>query len=121
MREDRAGVLKQIIVVRKDLEMDYGKFGAQVSHASISAYKQTEKIIAEEWFSGEQTKVILSIKSEQALLTLYEKVKGEGLPCSLIQDAGYTVFNGVKTNTCLGIGPVLPREVEHLTKRLRLY
>lgn len=133
-KKRRAQEPKQVIVVRKDLKMDYGKFGAQVSHAAEMAYKQCGEV-AEEilvvplpkgsaqnlWEHGHHTKVVLAVKSEEKLLSVYQKALDAGLPAALITDAGFTVFGGVPTNTCVGIGPVFPDQLVGITDKLRLY
>ena len=125
---------KQVILVRKDLEMSNGKFGAMCAHASLGALfkcglKNDEMVhidlrtgdAVEQWLNGNFTKVILAVKSEEQLLKYFNQVDDLGLPCSLITDAGLTVFNGVPTHTAVGIGPVFPEEINHITKRLQLY
>jgi len=133
---------KQVIVIRKDLNMSSGKLAAQVSHASIAPI--TKKMIKTEeksktiyklelnkkddfdlamelWLSNRFTKVVVYVKSEQALLNVYNKAKEKGLPCALIQDAGFTEFNGEPTYTCVGIGPCFPKYFEGITNKLRLF
>ena len=50
----------------------------------------------------------------------FEKAKEMGLPCSLIEDNGHTVFNGVKTKTTVAIGPASSDDIDKITKRFRL-
>lgn len=130
---------KQIIVVRKDLNMRKGKIAAQCSHASMKVFldlcyqrddwyedKKQYKFIYnpnsawDNWLNGRFTKVVVSCDSEEELLELYEKAKKEKLPCSLITDAGLTEFNGVPTKTCIAIGPCYPEEVNDITGHLKL-
>ena len=109
--------VKQVILVRKDLKMSAGKIGAQVAHASMKVliegmnrivtsggevernmrYKVGSPMDA--WLSYRFTKVCLRVDSEEELLDLYNKAKEELIHCSLVTDAGLTVFNGVPTNT----------------------
>jgi len=131
---------KQVIVVRKDLNMSPGKFGAQVSHASLapilhkfnkisgnneiiytfSLNKNNSFDVAfDTWLSNRFTKVIVYVKSEQALLNVFQKAKDKGLPVALIQDAGFTEFNE-PTYTCVGIGPAFPDAFNGVTSKLRL-
>jgi PTH2 family peptidyl-tRNA hydrolase len=42
------------------------------------------------------------------------------LPVVLIEDAGLTMFNGVKTKTCLAIGPAKDSEIDEITGSLKL-
>lgn len=128
---------KQVVVVRKDLKMPSGKFGAQVSHAAMgSVFSIFKKSIDEAnlymsivtslesplaiWLQERFTKIILAVYSEQELLEVYEKANNAKLPCSLIKDAGFTVF-GEPTYTCVGIGPCLPEELVGITDKLKVY
>jgi len=123
---------KQIIVVRKDLKMTPGKLSAQVSHASLGAlfqsrtndtdfiYIDLEKDSAiEKWLNERFTKVVVYVKSEQALINVYEKAKAKGLNCVLIKDSGFTEFDE-PTLTCVGIGPHFPSDFDGVTNKLRL-
>jgi len=125
---------KQVIVARKDLQMPPGKLSAQVAHASMAAVfemsRRTENSIIldwqqqgalEKWLKERFTKVVLQVKSEDKLISIYEKAKEAGLPVSLITDAGFTVFNGEPTKTCLAIGPVYPDQLIGITDKLQMY
>ena len=123
---------KQVIIVRKDLNMECGKMSAQVSHASLGALfecgkrTQTSLVIdyekdsaLERWINHRFTKVVLYVKSEAKLIEIFEKARAFGLPSVLIEDAGFTVFNE-PTKTCVGIGPVFPNELIGITDKLRV-
>lgn len=124
---------KQVIVVNRNLNMPHGKLAAQVSHASLGALfecgRKNEKELhidfekdsaVEKWVNERFTKVVLYVKSDEKLVEVYNKAKEKGLPCSLITDAGFTVFNGVPTRTCVGIGPCFPDEFIGVTDKLRV-
>lgn len=140
---------KQWIILRKDLKMGKGKMIAQGAHASMAAilqlmerspcdmmdamidgmpYPGTEYKFyvcnhqaVHEWLSGSFTKIALSVNSEEELVSLYERAKKKPLvPCSLIEDKGLTVFNGVKTKTAIAIGPAYPSDVGDLVSDLKL-
>lgn len=124
---------KQVIVVNRNLNMPHGKLAAQVSHASLGALFECGKkspnelhidleqgSAVEQWVNKRFTKVVLAAKNEAELLKIHKKVEEAGLPNALITDAGFTVFDK-PTITCLGIGPVFPNEIDHITKRLRVY
>lgn len=73
-----------------------------------------------DWVTGEFTKIVLQVNSEEELLKLHADALTCNLPCSLIQDNGHTVFNGVKTYTTCAIGPAYPEEIDQITKHLKL-
>jgi PTH2 family peptidyl-tRNA hydrolase len=138
---------KQVIVIRKDLNMRKGKMVAQGAHASMAVIVnllESRSIPSDpdtdyadecglflsqdslgynrisEWLDGKFTKICVSVDSEQELLDLYNKVKEAGILCALIQDAGLTEFGGVPTYTALGIGPDYPEVIDPLTGHLKL-
>lgn len=133
--------IKQVILVRSDLNMGPGKIASQVAHASMKVFfDKAEAIVLEkalgmggynflsipisddekDWVEGIFTKIVLEVKNESKLLEAYEKAKAAGLPCSLIQDNGLTVFNGVKTHTTVAIGPARSEDIDKITKKFRL-
>lgn len=126
---------KQVIVVRKDLNMRKGKMVAQGSHASMKAIldimvdKENKKVLhigmpgyeaIKDWLEGRFTKICVSVNSESELVDIYNKAKEKGMVCSLITDAGLTEFNGVPTLTCCAIGPAWSDEVDEITGKLTL-
>lgn len=128
---------KQIIVMRTDLNMRKGKMAAQASHASMAVlldmmdcvytdlYERRSLTIPagsalESWLNGPFKKICVGIDSEQALNDLYDRVKEAGLPTSKIVDSGLTEFGGVKTLTCIAIGPDYPEKIDPFTKHLKL-
>jgi len=136
--------VKQVIVIRKDLNMRRGKEIAQGCHASLAVFfdmmrqqnggevdtKSGKKYKCEfehtsqamhEWMANGFTKITLTVDSEQALLDIYNKAKAAGLPCSLIRDSGKTEFNGVATLTTVAIGPAGSAEIDKITGNLKLY
>lgn len=72
------------------------------------------------WLNGLFTKVCVSTDSEESLELLYYKAKEQGIPCSIIEDAGLTEFNGVPTKTCIAIGPAGVERINKLTGHLKL-
>jgi PTH2 family peptidyl-tRNA hydrolase len=136
--EEKQRISKQVIIIRKDLNMRKGKMVAQGSHASMkvlldmmSSYsnesKQEERTLyidrnsaIEDWINGKFTKVCVSVDSLDELNAVYEKAKSEGISCALITDAGLTEFNGVPTVTCCAIGPAWSTDVDPITGHLKL-
>jgi len=127
-------ISKQVIVMRKDLNMRKGKMVAQGAHASMKAILDNpiersdsgmligweHESALEDWLKGRFTKVCLSVDSEKEMLELYQKAKEKGLMCSLITDAGLTEFGGVPTRTCIAIGPNWSDEIDEITGHLKL-
>lgn len=133
---------KQVIVVRKDLNMRKGKIAAQASHASFKVYLDMcidevendeisgqlyKKVFVYEkgghwdnWLNGIFTKIVVTCNSEEELEELYYQAKSKNLPCSLIVDSGLTEFNGVPTKTCVAIGPENVEKINEITKHLKL-
>jgi PTH2 family peptidyl-tRNA hydrolase len=128
---------KQVIVVRKDLNMRKGKIAAQVAHASLGAYfkaceqkgysgaVQKNGVFLKDtpmfqWLTGPFTKICVSVDSEKELLDLVEKAKEKKILHCLITDAGKTEFNGVPTNTCAAFGPEWCDVLDQLTGHLKL-
>lgn len=124
--------VKQVIVMRKDLNMRKGKMIAQGAHASLRVIldagaatdSATYQIAMTEpmarWMTGRFAKVCVGVTSEAALDEVMEKAKAAGLPCALIVDAGRTEFHGVPTKTCCAVGPAWADEVDKVTGELTL-
>ncbi len=137
---------KQVIVIRKDLNMRKGKMCAQAAHASMKVlldqmifgdvsvswppapyphFIEMSMIIPKnsclyEWLSGAFTKITVSVDSEEELLELKQKAEDAGMLCALITDAGKTEFRGEPTNTALAIGPAWASRLEPITGHLKL-
>jgi len=126
-------VIKQVIVIRKDLKMRRGKEIAQGAHASIaflsnivrrslvSAQLPVLSMAEMEWINTKFTKICLTVESEQELLDIQKKALEANLVVHLITDAGLTEFDGVPTNTCLAIGPDYSEKIDPVTGHLKLY
>jgi len=121
--------MKQVIVIRKDLKMRRGKEIAQGAHAAmaflikgLTSLEALNKITPNksEWLEGGQTKICVSVDSEEELLEIYNNAKDAGLIVNIIIDAGRTEFNGIPTNTCIAIGPNKSEDIDKITKHLKL-
>lgn len=138
--------VKQVIVVRKDLNMRKGKMCAQVAHASMKVI--LDKMIFEdisithpaisnprfaelsmimpkssclyEWFNGTFTKIVVYVDSEEELLEVKKKAEDAGILCALVTDAGRTEFHGEATNTVVAIGPDESEKIDKITGHLKL-
>lgn len=124
---------KQVIVMRKDLNMRKGKLVAQGAHASLGAIlgqmkKDGTNLVLdltderlEPWVTGRFKKICVYVNTEQELLDIYELANSSGLICSLIKDAGLTEFNGIATITSCAVGPDRADRIDAVTKNLPLY
>lgn len=133
--------IKQVIVVRSDLKMVRGKEDAQCGHAVIAwlacrlrrsdgpresrgnsiYYNEVDFTRTEyAWLMGLNKKVTLVVSSEEELLDIAAKAKDAKLLCYVVEDEGLTQFNGVKTKTCLAIGPDESSKIDAITGHLRL-
>lgn len=111
--------MKQVIVLRKDLNMRKGKMVAQGSHACLYAYLKTPKEVRDAWFNQRQTKICVSVDSEEELFAIHKAAEAAGLPSVLILDAGLTEFKE-PTYTAVGIGPAEDDAVNQITGKLKL-
>lgn len=130
-------MVKQVIVIRKDLKMRRGKEIAQGAHASmmfmslalrtlLDPYNEVpaDRLISKaqrEWLEGLFTKVCVRVADEDALLEIEKKALKAGLECHVVTDAGLTEFKGVPTKTCLAIGPDEAEKIDQVTGGLSLY
>ncbi len=131
-------IIKQIIVVRKDLmdgktmSIPCAKMAVQIAHASMAVildqmtglddgrYLDLKHFIhTNEWLESSFRKIVLYVKSEEALMKKFTELKEAGIEVSLITDAGYTIFDK-PTITCFGVQPLPASVIDPHTKRLRL-
>lgn len=133
-------MIKQVIVMRTDLNMRKGKMIAQGAHASMKVFFDSGGEVHEnynpklppfcmdiyltpdmaEWVAGKFAKICVRATSEAELLQLFAQAKNAELPCALIEDAGRTEFHGVTTPTCIAIGPAKSEEIDKITGDLKL-
>lgn len=111
--------MKQIIVMRADLNMSRGKIAAQACHASLGAYKKADERALKKWEMEGEKKVVLKVNSLEELFEIYELVKVTNLPIYLVHDAGHTEIPKA-TVTCLGIGPDDDDKIDKVTQELKL-
>lgn len=120
------GKIKQVLIVRKDLNMRRGKENAQCSHASqafmVNTYLNGGKPYKDaiEWYKSGQTKICVSVNSEEELLKIFNDAKNMGLETHIITDAGHTEFNGTPTKTVVSIGPNDAAKIDKITGGLPL-
>lgn len=113
---------KQVIVIRKDLNMSCGKLAVQVAHASLEAaerVKGSHSEVYREWKEEGAKKVVLQVGSEEELMEIYKEALERGLTAVLIRDAGLTELEP-GTATAVGIGPHESERIDRITGRLPL-
>lgn len=120
-------MIKQVIIVRKDLNMRKGKIAAQVAHASMKVffdrmifeylswdeyegglsyidYKQfTPEML--KWMKELFTKIVVGIDSLEELMQLKDLADEFEIPNALIEDAGFTEFKSA-CPICKGSGTI---------------
>ncbi len=119
---DSADELRQIIIIRADLDMGRGKLAAQAAHASLMSYLESERSdakLVKEWLSGGEKKIVLKVEDESVLRRLYEAFRYKKIPCAIVTDAGLTELPP-NTVTALGIGPWRKSELDPFTSTLKL-
>lgn len=137
-------MIKQIIIMRKDLNMRKGKIAAQAGHACLAAVAKAAKekmesisydsktgkcivlghnsySILQDWFDNSYTKICLYVNSEEELLEIDRQIREAGCVTALIRDNGTTEFNGVPTLTCLAVEPLPANLIDPITGHLPLY
>ena len=136
-------LIKQVIVIRRDLRMRRGKEIAQGAHASMAWLRQRVlqgltptaatgttsaatglvelSEVERTWLERSNRKVTVKVGSEEQLMAVYEQALRAGLVTHLITDGGLTEFGGVPTRTCLGIGPDYDDRIDPVTGDLELY
>lgn len=119
--------IKQVILIRTDLNMRKGKMAAQAAHASLKVFLDrktslgpdvlhiplTEEMSA--WVNGTFTKIVLGVESEADLLRAHEAAIQAGIPSALVQDQGRTEFHGVPTYTTCALGPDIGEKIDRIT------
>jgi PTH2 family peptidyl-tRNA hydrolase len=129
-------MIKQVIIVRKDLNMRKGKIAAQSAHASLNAifnFKKspitslikfaysffTHKYLSK-WLTSGCTKICVYVNSEEELKFYYNQAIESKLLCSIVKDSGFTEFRGVPTYTAVAIGPDCIFKIDKITQKLPL-
>lgn len=127
------GNIKQVICIRRDLNMIRGKEIAQGSHASngplcdliLKSVNTNSPVCLTDfehaWMVGSQAIVCLAVNSEEELHQIAKKAKECNLRHSLILDEGRTQFEGIHTYTALSIGPDLVEKINPITGHLKLH
>jgi peptidyl-tRNA hydrolase, PTH2 family len=115
------GDIKQVIVVRTDLEMGKGKIAAQVGHACVLGSENVRKSNPEwfdKWWIG-QEKIVLKVSGLKELEEIKKHAIDLGLPWSEVTDAGHTQI-APGTTTCISLGPAPEEKINKITGDLKL-
>lgn len=113
-------MFKQVILIRKDLEMSKGKVAAQACHASVGAYQEAKDLYPSKvkaWMREGGKKVILWVEDKAELIEIDEEIPDE-VPKQGVVDAGHTEVEP-GTRTCLGIGPWEEEDLDRYTGHLK--
>jgi PTH2 family peptidyl-tRNA hydrolase len=135
--------IKQVIVIRKDLNLRRGKEISQGAHASMiwlverlgfraGFFKRlwiavkflfrlnfSKEEVA--WLTGSFTKICVRVNSEQELLSVVRQAENRGIEVKVVTDAGRTEFHGVPTVTACALGPDESGKINEVTGHLELY
>lgn len=106
--------LKQVLLLRADLDASEGKMIVQACHASLGAYKKVEKKLRDEWGSQGQKKISLWVDEEEELFERAERAKELGISCFVVKDAGETEL-APGTVTAVGLGPAESSLMDRVT------
>jgi len=121
-------MVKQVIIVRTDLDMPLGRISAQAAHASIAVFLDMGKWnkdsftlnnVPEDiqyWMKESFTKVILKVHSEEELNALAEYAELTNLPYAMISDD----IKKKMHKMALAIGPATNDKLDVITKGLKL-
>ena len=113
---------KQVIIVRRDVNMGTGKIAAQVAHAAVMGAENVRTFRREwfnSWFAGGQAKVVVKVKNVEELMDLRTRAEELNLPVVQVHDSGLTQIPS-GTITCIGIGPAPSDLIDKVTFELKL-
>jgi len=113
--------IKQVIVVRTDLDMGKGKIAAQVGHACVLGAEHVRKSNPEwfsVWWTG-QEKIVLKVANLKELEQVKQDAIEFDVPWSEVTDAGHTQISP-GTTTCISIGPAPEEKIDKITGDLKL-
>lgn len=113
-----SGDLKQVIVLKDDIDISKGKEISQAAHASLGAYRKASDKKVSEWDNQGMKKIVVS-SGDRRLEDLYEECKRKSIPAYLVKDAGMTEVKP-GTVTALGIGPAESDKIDTVTGELKL-
>ena len=113
---------KQVIIVRRDVNMGTGKIAAQVAHAAVMGAEKVKVARSKwfnSWFASGQAKVVVKVKNIEELMDVRTRAEQLNLPVVQVQDSGLTQIPS-GTITCIGIGPAPSALIDKVTIELKL-
>ena len=119
------GQLKQVYIVRTDLDMGKGKIAAQCCHAAVKAYRDlstkgpSAKKVLEQWEWQGSRKVVVKTSSEEELVNIITTAKQRGVYATTIRDAGKTQI-AAGSMTVGVIGPANESDIDAVSGHLKL-
>lgn len=134
------GDIKQVILIRTDLNMSYGRMVAQGAHASITVFFDRMNIYGydtdSDWpqpegcnikftkpmrlWMNKFTKVVLECGSEDMMLYIQDRAKALDIPNAIIKDDFIKNDKIVYEYTALALGPDYSSKIDILTGGLKL-
>lgn len=141
---------KQVIIIRKFPNLRTGKYCSQVAHASMAFLTKNGKVVTDSefeeygsqfaptffesysldiinnkeeinhWLENSFRKIVCYVDSLEELEEIHQKALDAGLMSHMIEDNGATEFGGVKTKTCIAIGPHVDEKFVGITDHLKL-
>lgn len=112
---------KQVLVIRRDLNMTRGKEIAQGAHASmITLLENPDDPRMKAWLASPFTKIALSCPDEEEMLRIRAQAQERGMITAMVMDQGRTMFNGVPTRTVLAVGPDRVEVIDEVCGHLKL-
>jgi PTH2 family peptidyl-tRNA hydrolase len=72
------------------------------------------------WIMTDYAKVVLQCDSLRDIETIERLCNEAMIPCSVVTDNGTTEFHGIKTVTCISVGPYQSEEINKITSGYKL-
>ena len=119
------GNLKQVYLVRTDLDMGKGKIAAQCCHAAVKAYRDLSSMSGgaadalRRWEREGSRKVVVKVSSEEELTSIINGARLKGLYATTIRDAGKTQVAAFSMTVGV-VGPANDKEIDEISGHLKL-
>ncbi len=107
----------------KTFSLRVGKIASQASHSAMAFLLKSYGTLTaeqEEWIRTGQTKICVRVDTEEELNAIEMAAKEAGLTVHSVIDEGRTEFRGIKTKTCIAIGPNESELIDKITGNLKL-